>query len=199
MPVKLYAFLGPHASGRSTIITQLIGLGIPYIPTYTTKVFMRREDYKNSIYKTVKREEFDSMEFIAKYSYQGSEFGLKKDETLKALQNNRVSAALLGIKAIPQLRKFIKREFETVYIMADQASLIERMLKLNYSNDEIKYYIEYAESHKEFDQWKTTDYIVKNTRDISRAFEQVLSIMGLMELRSQEEIDALLGVRTSFA
>ena len=198
MPVKLYAFLGPHASGRSTIITQLIGLGIPYIPTYTTKVFMRREDYKNSIYKTVKREEFDSMEFIAKYSYQGSEFGLKKDEVLNALSKNRVNAVLLGIKAIPQLRKFIKREFETVYIMADQASLIERMLKLNYSNDEIKYYIEYAESHKEFDQWKTTDYIVKNTRDISRAFEQVLSIMGLMELRSQAEIDALLGVKSAF-
>ena len=198
MPVKLYAFLGPHASGRSTIITQLVGLGIPYIPTYTTKVFMRREDYKNSVYKTVKREEFEAMEFIARYSYQGNEFGLKKDEVLKALQKNRVSAVMLGIKAIPQLRKFIKREFETIYIMADQASLIERMLKLNYSNDEIKYYVEYAESHKEFDQWKTTDYIVKNTRDISRAFEQVLSIMGLMELRSQEEIDALLGVKSAF-
>ena len=67
------------------------------------------------------------------------------------------------------------------------------MLRLNYTNDEIKYYINYAEEHKELEQWKSTDYVVKNIKDPSIAFEQVLAIMGLMQIRPQDEIDALLG------
>ena len=193
MPVKLYAFIGPHASGRATMVSQLIAMGIPYIPTYTTKIFLRREQYKNSLYRTVKREQFGEREYIAKYEYQGNDYGIDKQEMLDALANNKVSVVMLGLAGIPQLKKFVKKEFETVYLLADQASLIDRMLRLNYTNDEIKYYINYAEEHKELEQWKSTDYVVKNIKDPSIAFEQVLAIMGLMQIRPQDEIDALLG------
>lgn len=34
---KIFALVGPYASGKSTLINKLIDIGITYIPTYTTK------------------------------------------------------------------------------------------------------------------------------------------------------------------
>ena len=37
MANKIFAFVGPHASGKTTIITQLMSMGIHCIKTYTTR------------------------------------------------------------------------------------------------------------------------------------------------------------------
>ena len=37
MTNKIFAFVGPHAAGKTMLVGQLMSMGINYIPTYTTR------------------------------------------------------------------------------------------------------------------------------------------------------------------
>ena len=41
MSNKLFALVGPYASGKSSLITRLMDLGVHYIPVYSTSDAMR--------------------------------------------------------------------------------------------------------------------------------------------------------------
>ena len=76
--------------------------------------------------------------------------------------------------------------------MIDDVVFIDRLLRSGCSNDEIKYYVEYAEKNKEFDHWKDVDFVVKNVSSPRVALEQILSIMGLVTLVPQADFDRLI-------
>ena len=110
MANKIFAFVGPFASGKSTVVSQLRSMGIPCLPVYTTKVFKEREKTKAGLFKTVSREEFlNTGDFMMKNSYKGSYFGVKKDDILGALDNNKISAIILDGNAVKQLSKLVKK------------------------------------------------------------------------------------------
>ena len=75
--------------------------------------------------------------------------------------------------------------------MCDYVSLVERMLRLGNTNDEIKHHLEYAENNNEFDSWKIATHVIKNTRSEETALMQALSIMGLTAMLPAEEMEAL--------
>lgn len=189
---KVYAFLGPHCSGKAMMVSQLVSMGVHYVPTITTKYFDDRYAYKRKLYRTVKPEEFAAEKFIINSSYQGNSYGLRKADVLQAYQEHKITTMIMidpgGIK---QLSKFINQDLVTIYLMIDDEVFVERMLRTGCSNDEIKYYVEYAEKNKEFDNWKAADFIVKNTASARMALEQILSIMGLVTLVSQSDFDKL--------
>lgn len=190
---KVYAFLGPHASGKSTMISQLMSMGIHYIPTITTRYFDDRYAYKRKLYRTVKPEEFAAERFIVNAAYQGSSYGLRKDDVLQSYQTHRVSMMLMMDPAgIKQVAKFINQDLVTIYLMIDDVIFIDRLLRGGSSNDEIKYFMEYAEKNHEFDHWKDVDFVVKNTASPRVALEQILAIMGLVTLVSQSDFDKLI-------
>lgn len=193
MANKVYAFLGPHSSGKSTMISQLMSMGINYVPTITTKYFDDRYAYKRRLYKTVKSEEFSAGKYIAQAEYQGNKYGLLKSDVLDAYQEHKVSIMLLmDTENIKQISKFINQDLTTIYLMIDDVVFVDRMLRSGCSNDEIKYYVEYAESNKEFEKYKAADYVVKNTGTPRAALEQILAIMGLVTLVPQKEFDQLI-------
>ena len=193
MANKMYAFLGPHSSGKSTMISQLMSMGISYVPTITTKYFDDRYAYKRRLYKTVKSEEFRAEKYIAQAEYQGNKYGLRKADVLDAYQNHKVSIMLLmDTESIKQISKFINQDLTTIYLMIDDVVFVDRMLRSGCSNDEIKYYVEYAETNKEFERYKAADYVVKNTATPRAALEQILAIMGLVTLVPQKEFDQLI-------
>lgn len=190
---KVYAFLGPHCSGKSTMVSQLMSMGIHYVPTITTKFFDDRYAYKRRLYRTVKPEEYSAEKFIVNNSYQGSSYGLRKDDVLESYQKHKVSIMLMmDTDGIKQLSKFINQDLVTIFLMIDDVAFIDRLLKNGCSNDEIKYYVEYAEKNKEFEHWKETDFIVKNVSSPRVALEQILSIMGLVTLVPQADFDRLI-------
>ena len=76
--------------------------------------------------------------------------------------------------------------------MTDYVALVDRMLRMGLRNDEIKYHLEYAEANKEFESYKFTNYVVKNTGKLRVTMEQVLAVMGLMTLPSQKEFNRLI-------
>ena len=189
---KVYAFLGPHCSGKSTMVSQLMSMGIHYVPTITTKYFDDRYAYKRRLYKTVKPEEYAAEKFIVNTAYQGSSYGLRKSDVLESYQKHKVSIMLMmDTEGIAQLSKFINQDLVTIYLMIDDVVFVDRMLRTGCSNDEIKYYVEYADQNKEFEKWKATDYVVKNASSARVALEQILSIMGLVTLVSQADFDRL--------
>jgi guanylate kinase len=182
MANKIYAFIGPHAAGKRFFAQKLQALGIHYIPSYTTRAPIETND-RTPFYKHVSREDFFKLSLIEKVTYRGEYYGLAKEDVLYALANHQISLVLLEANGLKQLQKILTSRIESIYIMVDYVTLIERMLKLNESNDEIKYHLEYAENNGEFDSWKLSTHVVKNITVPDVALNQILALMGLMERR----------------
>ncbi len=192
MANKIYAFLGPHTSGKSTMVAQLMSMGIHYIPTVTTRVFDDRYAYKRRLYQTVKSADYKNEKFIVNTSYQAHSYGLRKAEVLDAYKNHRVSIALMhDVSGIAQLAKFIHQDLVSIFLMIDDEVFVDRMLRAGCSNDEIRYYVETADETGEFEHWRDVDFVVKNTSTARVGLEQILAIMGLVTLVPQADFDRL--------
>ena len=192
MANKIYAFLGPHTSGKSTMVSQLMSMGIHYIPTVTTRVFDDRYAYKRKIYQSVKSNIYEQEKFIVNNTYQANSYGLRKSDVLDAYQKHKISIALIhDVAGIKQLTKFINQDLITIFLMIDDEVFVDRMLRAGCSNDEIRYYVETADETGEFDHWRDVDFVVKNTSTARAALEQILAIMGLVTLVPQADFDNL--------
>lgn len=184
MENTIYALVGPHSAGKTTLASQLISMGIHFIPTYTTCNLSKHRNSSqksegNPLYRSVSREEFKKLDFIVQFTYQGDYFGICKDDILNALKDHKISIMILDVNGIRQLNKLIKKKLSTIYLMVDYVSLVDRMLHAGYNNEEIKYHLQYAEDNKEFDSWKLTNHVIKNTGTPQDALCQLLSIMRL--------------------
>lgn len=189
---KVYALLGSHASGKASMISQLVSMGVHYIPTVTTKYFDDRYAYKRKLFQTVKPDAYEQEKLIVNSQYQGSSFGVRRTEVLDSYQQHKISVMLMmNSDGIKQLSKFINQDLVTIFLMINEEVFIERMLRAGCSNDEIKYFVEYADAHKEFEQWKDVNFVIKNTASPRVALEQILAIMGLVTLVPQAEFDNL--------
>ena len=192
MANKIYALLGPHTSGKSTMVSQLVSMGIHYIPTITTRVFDDRYAYKRKLYKSVKSRDYENEKYIVNTTYQAQSYGLRKSDVLDAYQNHKISVAIMhDVAGIKQLTKFINQDLVTIFMMINDEVFVDRMLRAGCSNDEIRYYVETAEETGEFDHWRDVDFVVKNTSTARAALEQILAIMGLVTLVPQADFDFL--------
>lgn len=181
----IYALMGPHASGKTALASQLVSMGVHLIPTYTTADFSKykesqQKNIKINLYHPVSLEQFQKLDFLFRFTYKGDYYGVLKKDILNSLKDYPVSIILLDSSGVKQLRKLIKKNLDTIFLMVDYVTLVDRMLKLNYSNEEIKYHLQYAENNKEFDGWKITDHVIKNTGDLRSALIQLLAIMNLV-------------------
>ncbi len=190
MKNKLFALVGPHACGKSTIIQELIRLGVHYVPLYTTRSpesYVHNPVTAAKMYRFVDKIDFFKQEFLVKITYKGEYYGMMKNEILSALQNHENSVIISDVQGIKQLSKLLKDSFESIYIMVDYVTLVERMLRLKHNNDEIKYHIEYAESNGEFDTWKIANHVVKNIVSFDTTMNQVLAILRMMTPISKQQ------------
>ena len=189
---KIYTFLGPHASGKSMMVSQLLSMGVHYIPTITTRVFDDRYAYKRKIYKTVTSKEYEQEKLIVNNNYQANSYGLRKSDVLDAYKNHKVSVTIMhDVAGIKQLQKFINQDLVTIFLMIDDEVFVDRMLRAGCTNDEIRYYVETADETGEFEHWRDVDFVVKNTKTARIALEQILAIMGLVTLVPQADFDNL--------
>ena len=196
MKNKLFALVGPHASGKTAIIRQLMKHGVNYIPLYTTR---SPEAYANNpvgaatMYRFVDKIDFFKQDFLVKITYKGEYYGMMKEEILNALQNHKNSVIISDAQGVKQLSKLLKDSFESIYIMVDYVTLVEHMLLMKHTNDEIKYHIEYAESNGEFDTWKIANHVVKNIISFDSSVNQILAILGLTVPITKQHTQALTG------
>lgn len=197
MENKIYALMGAQASGRATMATQLQAMGIHFIPVYTTQEFSshKRTRYnisRENLYHTVSPEEFAQMDFVVEFTHKGQSYGYRKDDILNSLRDHTINVIILEVTGLKPLSKLIKKKLETIFLMVDYVTLVDRLLRMGYTNDEIKYHLQYAENNKEFDLWKICSHIIRNTCDKSTALIQLMSIMGLTMPVPQEQFNELI-------
>ncbi len=140
---KIYALIGPFASGRRTLAMQLSRIGVHYIPTYTTKPTDAKDTHPG-LFRTLPQEEFDKQDFMLRASYQGFYYGLTKADILQALKNYHASIIILDTGSIAPLSRLLRENLVTIYLMVDYVTLVGRMLTMGCTNDDIKYQLEYA-------------------------------------------------------
>ena len=196
MENKIYALMGAQGSGKATMAAQLLDMGIHFIPVYTTQDFstQKRTRYhvsREPFFHTVTREEFNQLDLVIEFSHKGEAYGYRKEDILNALRDHTISVMILEIEALKPMSKLIKKKLETIYLMVDYVTLVDRLLRLGCNNEEIKIHLQYAENNKEFDLWKICNHIIRNTCEKETALIQLLSIMGLTTLIPQEEFNRL--------
>ena len=145
-----------------------------------------------ALYHTVSREEFNHLDLVVQFTHKGDFYGIRKKDILDAIEEHQMSVMILENTGIKQLSKLIKNKLCTIYLMVDYVTLIDRMLHQGYTNDEIKYHLQYAENNKEFDSWKVATQVIKNTTTLPIAMSQLLAIMGLSTIVSQEQLNQLI-------
>ncbi len=192
MTNKLYALVGPHGAGKATIIEALRDMGMHYISHHTTYKFHKGDKYKD-LCIPVSREDFPRENYLVRFTHKGGYFGLKKPDILDALNNHGVSVTILEQNGIRQLRNFLHESLVTIYLMVDYMTIVERLVKLGYKNQEMRYHLQYADNNNEFDAWKICDHVVKNTGEMDVTLRQILAIMDLDRPLYPEELQRRLG------
>lgn len=174
---KVYALIGPPASGKTSILKELKQFGIPEMVSHTTRK-PKTGEIHGVHYYFVAKEDFQKNELIERVEYSGNLYGLSKAEVLDKVNKRPVSMVAVETHGLNQLRKLLADRLESIFIMADQDTVIARMLDRGDSPDLINRRIEYANKTGEFNNWQTANYIVKNTGSLEVAVRQVLAITG---------------------
>ena len=185
MTNKIYALVGPYASGKNTLIEKLVDLSINYIPVYSTgdpRNVMRTSNLVRYVSKT----QFSQEDWMVRVTYKGDYYGIKKTDLLDSLNNNKISITMLDQNGVKQVQKLMNGSVKTIYLMVDYVSLVDRMLARGLNNTDMKYHLEYAESNGEFNYWKSANYIIKNTSTVESAYNQLMAILGLSINFNQE-------------
>lgn len=178
---KLYALIGPPASGKTSILKELAQFGIPEMVSHTTRK-PRPEEIHGIHYYFVTKESFQKTELIERVEYSGNLYGLSKTEVLEKVNKYPISTVAVDMQGLTQLRKLLGNRMESIFIMADYDTVIGRMLERGDDPALINRRIEYANSTGEFNNWQSATYVVKNTGPLAVAVRQILAIVGKVTL-----------------
>lgn len=175
---KVYAIIGPPASGKSTLVKALREQQIPAIISHTTRP-PRKEEQTGVDYHFVDKETFLQLSLIEKVSYSGHFYGLSKEEVLHKVKENTISVVELDQRGLEQLKKLLGERLVSICLFADKETILSRYVLQGDYDQNINRRIEYAEAAGEFVNWQMADYVVKNTGQLAAAIRQVLAIMDI--------------------
>ena len=88
MTSKIYALIGPHASGKSTLISRLVEMGVHCIPVYTTRAPMEFDKNRTTT-KFLSQSDFLKQDWIVKVTYKGDYYGLIRNGTAAGIPTAR--------------------------------------------------------------------------------------------------------------
>ncbi len=177
---KVYALIGPPASGKTSIIKELNKYGVAEIISHTTRPPKNGEQHGVDYY-FISNDEFSKTQLIERVNYSGYFYGLSKAEVMDKVKQYPISVVTVDAYGMEQLTNLLGDHVKSIYIMVDKSTIIGRIIEKGENADSIKHRIEYAEKAGEFDSWQIADYVVKNTASLDIAVRQILAIMGLLE------------------
>ena len=113
MTNKIYALVGPYASGKNTLIEKLVDLGINYIPVYSTGD-PRNVKRTSNLVRYVSKTQFSQEDWMVRVTYKGDYYGIKKTDLLDSLNNNKISITMLDQNGVKQVQKLMNGSVKTI-------------------------------------------------------------------------------------
>lgn len=174
---KVFAIIGPPGSGKSMLLKELRQCGIPTLISHTTRP-KRAGEIEGQNYYFVDKEAFLKIPLVEKVTYEGHFYGLSKEEVYAKAKEYPVSVIDLGLDGLQQLKKVLGERVESIFLLVDKDTLLNRYIAQGDSYDAMKYRIEQAEKAGEFANWQIATYVIKNTGDFQTSMRQALAILG---------------------
>lgn len=178
----IYALIGPPSCGKSTIARELTKYGVSEIISYTTRP-PRPGEQDGVDYRFIDKDTFAKTELIEKVTYSGHFYGLGKKEVMSKLEKNPVSVVGVDRNGFDKLKKLLGQRIVSIFILIDEATIIDRVIEQGGNPDAAQERINYAKAAGEFDNWQIADHVVKNTGPLENTVLQVLAIMKLVDIR----------------
>ncbi len=178
----IYALIGPPSCGKSTIARELTKHGVSEIISYTTRP-PRPGEHDGVDYRFIDKDTFAKIELIEKVAYSGHFYGLGKKEVMSKLEKNPVSVVGVDRNGFDKLKKLLGQRIVSIYILIDEATIIDRAIEQGCNPDAVQEKINYAKATGEFDNWQIADHVVKNTGPLENTVLQTLAIMKLVDIR----------------
>lgn len=175
---KVYAIIGPPASGKTSLVKELSKQGIPIMVSHTTRP-KKQHEVHGADYYFVSKEEFGQLQVIEKVTRDNNFYGLSKDEVLRKVNQHPVSVVDIDLVGLEQMKKLLGGRVESIFVLVDKDTVINRLVAQNVKLDDIQRQVEQAAGKGEFDNWQTADYVVKNTGPMDAAVRQMQAIMGV--------------------
>ena len=176
---KVYAIIGPTASGKTAIISELKKYGLREIKRYT--ISKLNQDISSDEFHYVSEEEFNNLDFFHTFEYDNNVYGFTKKDIIKVIQQEPVSLIQIDKEGLDLLYHLLGEKVESIYIMLDPVNIVQRLLDKNIDTYTIQLKLNSAEKADDFSQWEFADHIIKNTADLDLAVKQALAIMGFMK------------------
>ncbi|EGO64763.1 guanylate kinase [Acetonema longum] len=176
---KVYAIIGPPASGKTSLVKELSKQGVPVMVSHTTRP-KKQHEVHGADYYFVSKEEFGQLQLIEKVTRDNNFYGLSKDEVLRKVNQHPVSIVDIDLVGLEQLKKLLGGRVESIFVLVDKNTVIQRLVTQNAKLEDIQRQVEQAAGKGEFDNWQTADYVVKNTGAMDASVRQMQAIMGLL-------------------
>ena len=172
---KILVIVGPSGSGKSTLSQMLSSrCGVPELVSTTTRSPRRGE--KNGVnYHYVSEDEFINTEMVETTHYAGNRYGLSVDEAIEKLAKFPLSAVVVDVNGLHQLKKRFPKRIVSVFVECDEQTLIRRMRARGDNAEQINKRILFAKEMGELDNWAFTDFVVNNNNQTEEAFADLLA------------------------
>lgn len=136
---KAIALVGPSASGKTEIATQMVNKGLAIkIPSYTTRI-PRTGEVDGIDYKFIDIDTFVEMEkgglFYESTRYAGNAYGGTSEDILEGLSSNNIVMPMDICGAIA-LKRLLPKKTILIYVDRLMNDLLDAILARNVSNEE---------------------------------------------------------------
>lgn len=176
---KIYAIIGPPASGKTAVIKALAPHGVAELISHTTRKPKPGEQH-GVHYHFVSSDDFLKTDLVERVTYDDHFYGLSKAEIQHKTGPGKPAVVAVDQRGLDQLRRVLGDRVRSIFLLVDEETILDRAILAGDPPEVLRHRLDYAKAAGEFDNWRQSDFVVKNTATLDLAVNQILAIIGLL-------------------